>query len=388
MKKFKSILMSLAICALILSCEKSDIIANEGLTQQSTDCILDLMLKASTDTTIVRSMNNEAITSHKAGLEESVYLEDVINNDGTIVRSGASSSILKEYIVNNLTTYSTRSDEDVTMVVNDVEIYWPYCDNWDGYSQPVIVINEYNESQFIEDDKVYAYKYINNGIDCEIEEIIVDEEYAKHNPVWVISKSDVTLEYITYLKTKKYNASQNITRATGSEQIYEVTATKLTSTEQHDSWLDGGSEYVIYWFHPDVNKNDSLRVNISGQIKLSRKEITNATPKDVSFICNFDWATDQRYNRLKIIEFDPGSNMTFPITLKFTTSENKEVTLGTEITINENDEHIMEYEIPRQSMFSSATYVNDSLYRRDFTCLGVTLEVETTNYDNLENNNN
>ena len=377
-KKFYLGLM--AVCALFLSCEKSDLagtVSNVITEDAQKSQVFDLMLAASTNPVIVEEMNGKAIASLNVGLEESIYLDEVMYDSDATMKSDAHSNILKEFITSNLGT--TRSLDDVTMVVDGIEIYWPYCENWDGYSQPVIVINEYDDNQFIEDDKVYAYRAVDGGV----EKLIVDEEYSMSNPVWVISESDVTLEDIVNLKAGNYESTNIVPRAKSSDVVCEVNATRLTSTVQHDTWINGGSEYVIYWFHQDPNQPDSIKMNVSGQIKLSRKEISNATPKDFIFTGNFDWSADQRYNRLKVIEYDPGNNMEIPIKLTASFGD-VDVELETTITINENDELIMDYHIQRQAMFTEGTYIDDMHYQKVFNCVGVTLQTTITCFNKVD----
>ena len=147
--------------------------------------------------------------------------------------------------------------------------------------------------------------------------------------------------------------------------------------------MNGASDYQIYWFHEDCNEPDSIKVNTSGQIKLSRKEIRNGTPREITFTGNFDWSKEQRYNRLKVIEVDPSGNKEIPIKLS-ATIKGVEVALETKITINDNDEMIMDYNIQRQAMFTEDTYVDDKHYQKAFNGNGVTLQTVITCSKKLE----
>lgn len=385
--KINVLLVLLGLCSVLYSCEKSNLAENketfrtEG--EQVSNCIFDLMLEAATNPTIVKCMNDEAIDSYNAGLDESVYIEEILTSDRPSVKSNTSSFILKDYILNNIHTNKTKSSEDITIVINDVEIYWPYAEDWDGYTQPVIVINSNDNNQFIEDDKTYAYKLTKEGADNNIETLIVDEEYAMKYPVWVINKSDVALQDIINLKYGNYDQTNYIPRTKSSDMVCELNATTITSIIQHDAWVNGASDYQIYWFHEDCNEPDSIKVNTSGQIKLSRKEIRNGTPREITFTGNFDWSKEQRYNRLKIIEVDPSGNKEIPIKLS-ATIKGVEVALETKITINDNDEMIMDYNIQRQAMFTEDTYVDDKHYQKAFNGNGVTLQTVITCSKKLE----
>ena len=62
---------------------------------------------------------------------------------------------------------------------SDLQIYWPYSDNWNGLDKPIIVCGS-------EDDKlVYIFKGNNNETDT----ISFTKEFIKQNTVWVISEN-------------------------------------------------------------------------------------------------------------------------------------------------------------------------------------------------------
>lgn len=362
-KKFYLGLM--AVSALFLSCEKSDLagtVSNVITEDAQKSQVFDLMLAASTNPVIVEEMNGKAIASLNVGLDESIYLDEVMYDSDATMKSDAHSNILKEFITSNLGT--TRSLDDVTMVVDGIEIYWPYCENWDGYSQPVIVINEYDDNQFIEDDNVYAYRAVDGGV----EKLIVDEEYSMSNPVWVISESDVTLEDIVSYKTRKLMSA-----AENPDLKAELIVTTITSNTHHDSWLDGGSEYVIYWCHEDMQEPNGIRVNQTAQIKFSRKEINDKKIKEINFIGNFDWSIEQQYNRVVVKEYDPGNDEDEEITLTVIVN-GVSTQLRSTIRTNETDDDIMSYHIPRSAMFSDETMIDDMHYQKPYSGVGVTLQ--------------
>lgn len=385
-KTIKTMIAVIAVSMVFSSCEKSDsgILNDVNLdkTPSAQDSMLDLMLKASVNEDVVKTMNEVAIASSIIGLDESIYLDEVMAEENPTTKSSVTSNnkIIKDFILDNITSNKTKSTEDVTMVINNIEIYWPYSEDWDGVSQPVVVINKNSDEQFIEADKVYAYKLTPNqgGTGYDVETIIVDEEYALKNPVWVINESDVTLEEITNLKNGKFSENSYLPRTKSSDMVCELNATKITSTEQHDVWINGASDYQIYWAHEDYSYADSIRVNTSGKIKITRKQIRNATPVNITFTGNYDWSVDQRYNRLTVIEIDAGGgNKEIPITLSAEIKGVK-VSLSTTIPIKGNNDMIMNYHIQRQAMFTENTYVNDKLYKKSFNGNGVTVETSLT----------
>jgi hypothetical protein len=142
-----------------------------------------------------------------------------------------------------------------------------------------------------------AYKLISlNDESCRIDSLLVNEEYAMENPVWVIKNQSIeTIDLINLKKnhdfTRYYPRDENLIesnsahlRSTTSYKIAETAITSIKSEKQHDDWLNGGSEYVIYWFFP--TKYFGLAKHWTSQIHFSRKEIKNKTIKNISFIGN------------------------------------------------------------------------------------------------------
>lgn len=384
MKKCKQLTLLLAAVILLFSCNKDEemsLKSNFLPEVSNTNIFVELMLKASINNNIVESIHSEAVYSASKGLDESVYLEEILNTEDAQTKSECTKSILKNYFVENYSQVLTKASDEESFSINDVEIYWPYCENWDGVSQPVIVINTYDDSQFIEDDKVYAYKIIENDNEYSLDTLIVDEAYAMKNPVWVINKSDVSLEEIINLTNGNSSNTSILPSSPLSKSLGYVSETEIVSiqaTQHHDPWLEGASEFMIYWFHPDFTCTDSIRVNKSGQFKIKRADINNKNTINIAFTANFDWTSNQSYNRLKVIELDNGNeSITIPIELAIPIGE-VPLTLKTSITVTNNDDMIMEYNIPRQSMFTAETQIDENHYQRSFWGAGVTLESTLT----------
>lgn len=373
----------------IYSCSKSELYIVEqynneigSISIKRENPILNLMLKASNEKDIVEAMHKEALSSLGIGLEESVYFNDILSDDAS-TRVVSEKSILKNFINSNISlkgeALRTTTFNDV-FEINDVEIYWPYSEDWDGVSQPVIVFNNNNDNQYIEDDKTYAYKFIKDGDTYIVDTLVVDENYAENNPVWVINKNHVSLEDIVNLKLGNYSSTNYIPRqknnsSTRDGELGSYVSTlmikTIQSTKQHDSWLDGGSEYIIYWGFP-VDAVFNLGEHHTGQIHFSRKEIKRKAIKTINFTGNYDWDKAQTHNKIKVMEFDPGKNIkiTFSLKGKYKGVEGE---FKTEITINNNDDFIMEYLIPRKAYMKKENQVSQYLFKNEFTGRGVTL---------------
>lgn len=372
MKRIKQLTL-LAVIAMFFSCSK-----NVEETQKSillpevsnTNTFVDLILKASINNSIVESMHSEAVNSASKGLDESVYLEEILNTEDAQTKSEGSKSILKNYFVENYSQALTKTSEEETFSINDVEIYWPYCENWDGITQPVIVINTYDDSQFIEDDKVYAYKVVEKDNEYSLDTLIVDEIYSMENPVWVINKSDVSLEEIISIQNASHN---NNTLDTKSPYLCETKVVTFKATEHHDVWVNGGSEFEIHWLFPSLN--NEVLTNKSGLIKFTRGEINDGKTKTVNFLANLDWMVSQYCNRMIVLEVDESAAKEVSLSLPIKLADGTTISPSVTLKINKLDDSIMDYNIYRHAMFTVETQVDATHYQRYFSGGGTTLLV-------------
>lgn len=68
---------------------------------------------------------------------------------------------------------------------SDVQIYWPYSENWDGVSEPVFTFDPGDDS-----DVNIGYKVVRQADgSSRVEEVEVDEAFAEKNPVWVVNRN-------------------------------------------------------------------------------------------------------------------------------------------------------------------------------------------------------
>ena len=65
---------------------------------------------------------------------------------------------------------------------SDIQIYWPYSEEWDGKTFPVITFDPNDGSE-----TNVGWKMNAEGL---LVEVLVDEELARERPVWVINRND------------------------------------------------------------------------------------------------------------------------------------------------------------------------------------------------------
>ena len=141
----------------------------------------------------------------------------------------------------------TRSAEvypsPLSSMVNDglasssLQILWPYSENWDGESFPVIT---FCPKITLESNVGYLREQLPDG-SWIVKEMVVDEDYAKNHPVWVIGWNEDAGAVTP--QVAKALCPESATRSASDFKTLRLKEFK--AHVQYDSWLAGGSEFYI-----------------------------------------------------------------------------------------------------------------------------------------------
>lgn len=142
-----------------------------------------------------------------------------------------------------------------------LQIYWPYSENWDGKTLPIIT---YDPGENIKSNK--GWRLYKDGLgEYRREEVEVDEEMAKKGHVWVVnSNEDSHLLPLAYIRktdpdwgTGNHGKIEAATQTTSNShaqmtsnsneegKIKTLLLKKFTAKRNYDSWFNGGSEFFI-----------------------------------------------------------------------------------------------------------------------------------------------
>ena len=168
---------------------------------------------------------------------------------------------------------------------SDVQIYWPYSENWDGESAPVFTFDPGDNS-----DVNIGYRIVEREDGSRaVETLEIDETFAEKNPVWVVNRNSdcgfTSLEIMrrehpewdngggtliiggkrqasmssasTGISALPYasgsfagqsagdnEASVSFTK-TGGSALKTLVLKEFTMKRNYDSWFAGGSEFFI-----------------------------------------------------------------------------------------------------------------------------------------------
>ena len=119
-----------------------------------------------------------------------------------------------------------------------LQIYWPYSEDWDGISMPVIT---FCPEIALETNVGYLRKEL-PGNKWIVKEIAVDEAYAKEHPVWVVGWNE-DAGAMTPQILEKTLGEKPATRSTSDFKTLRIKEFK--AHVQYDPWLSGASEFFI-----------------------------------------------------------------------------------------------------------------------------------------------
>lgn len=148
--------------------------------------------------------------------------------------------MLREYLYSASETKSISFSPDEfleELEESDLQIYWPYSEDWDGEKLPIITYDPGYGSSYN-----YGYKLIvdENG-NKRVETIYVDEQIAMNEPVWVINSN--TDAENTPLPL--YIPSAEVGNAEVKAMNRVLRMKSFTMLRHYDSWFQGASEFFV-----------------------------------------------------------------------------------------------------------------------------------------------
>lgn len=158
--------------------------------------VAQLLASIEIDQAIMNEVKIGIDRSVNYGLDEEYRFADMLSpSNSKLCRMGNTSSLIQKMsdkISHSLLKSSiSSSDFFEYLSQNDIQIYWPYSEDWDGETLPVITFNPENGNE----DWNYGYKQVKEADGTiSIDTVIVDEVYVTENPVWIINRNETRYE--------------------------------------------------------------------------------------------------------------------------------------------------------------------------------------------------
>ncbi len=226
--------------------------------------------------------------SSENGYDEEYMLADLVGSPGAGVGDGVFRSkaaprydrplrdLLSDYFEANPSAVPTKAGDPEAclrmLMESDMQIYWPYSEDWDGEAFPIITFDPGDGSEYN-----YGYQAV-RGEDgsVEIQSVYVDEQVAMSRPVWVINNNDdshlVPVQsafldsaaalgadasspeaqaspemqaLIPVVRTATADAAASVQGSEGDVPGDRLYIRSLKMLRNYDSWFGGASEFVI-----------------------------------------------------------------------------------------------------------------------------------------------
>ncbi|MCR4860397.1 MAG: hypothetical protein K5910_07020 [Bacteroidales bacterium] len=271
---------------------------------------------------------HDAVSSSSGnGYDEEYLLSDLfaspgagVGDGGKATKAGGYKTPLRDLFADYLAKkYGTKAGAaDVERYINalsssDMQIYWPYSEDWDGRSFPIVT---FDPGYGAESNYGYEIRIDEDGAHV-VDSVLVTEQVAQERPVWVINRNDdaafTPLELFEPSETEQTKASSKDKGKTdGTEYILSISSFKML--RHYDSWFGGASEFFIKTGAVDgfkATKEEDLR-NYSPTVTdfvivVKRRQLGKKVPFNVLLLTNF---TDQMEKIAFLVVEDDGGNTT------------------------------------------------------------------------------
>ena len=242
-------------------------IINEQVVSVRLDEVAEILSMLPIQTAHMEEVHDAVTSSSVNGYDEEYTMKHLFETPGAgvgdnEVRSGKSYDIpmwkLIEHQVRSMSaTKALSMDPDrflETLTASDVQIYWPFSDQWDGETFPVITFDPEDGASV---NTGYRLKVENDG-SRHVEEVVVDEAMAKDVPVWVVNRNDdagfTSLEMLRREDPNWgegggaiiINPDRSAPASYGTKSGLRTLVLKdFIMNRNYDSWFAGASEFFV-----------------------------------------------------------------------------------------------------------------------------------------------
>lgn len=311
----------------------------------------------------LREVFDAVSSSSENGYDEEYTMRDLFRTPGAGVGDsmlkGGSKSVagysrpLKDIIGEHLresTSLLSKSSPSVSaeeyiaaLESSDIQIYWPFSENWDGESFPVITFDPADGS-----DTNIGYVLAEDAAGgMSLKEVVVDEAMAMERPVWVVNRNEdagyASLEMLrrqdpewgsgggsVIIRPKQLVRPVSYGRDSacpvsleymGAAQsgLRTLVLKDLTMLRHYDSWFAGASEFFV-----KIGAVEDFTASTEAELRLYSPSVTDfmivvkrrylGEPRPFNAVLVSDWTDQLEQCALMIIEDDGGTRTSWKCT--------------------------------------------------------------------------
>ena len=262
----KIVFASVLIPALMMGCQDLPDESVEDSSFVGLDEVAEILAMIPIDRNQMEEVHQAVSSSSGNGYDEEYTMRDIFASPGSGVGDSQTKAqadypeplrdLIEDYVYSS---YSTKSSGQMTpdefmaaLMESDIQIYWPFSENWDGETMPVVTFDPEDGS----DANIgYRLKMDDDGF-RQVEEVIVDEEMAGQTPVWVVNRNSdadyATIEMLRREDPEWGTGGGNIivrpreSVRTKSGYVCKVLVLRdFQMNRNFDSWFAGASEFFV-----------------------------------------------------------------------------------------------------------------------------------------------
>ena len=280
----------------------------------------------------MQEVHSAALSSARNGYDEEYMMKQIfaspgsgVGDEGAPVVKSQAGNYLRDLIEQHLRRTPTKSDASglymdpdsyiEALTSSDVQIYWPFSEQWDGQTLPIITFDPEDGS-----DANVGYRLfcVDDG-SRHVEEVVVDEQMASEVPVWVVNRnSDAEYTSLEMLRREDPAWGEGggtiiVKPGTRTTTTLETLLLKdITLNRNADSWFCGASEIII-----SAGSIDDFTASTEAELRLYNPMITNfmivikrsqiGKPQPFNAILVSDWNPQMTQCAFMITEDDGGT---------------------------------------------------------------------------------
>lgn len=248
-----------ALPALVCGCEYVDHSGEEvpETVKISVDSVARLLSALPIGTEQVGEVHDAVSSSSANGYDEEYTMKDLFTAPGAGVGDGATRTgslyrtplrdLIRDHLASSLPVTKAEGEvEEYVRLLEDsgLQIYWPYSEEWDGKTLPVITFDPSNGAEVN-----VGYRLREDG-SPGIEEVVVDEEMAMDTPVWVVNRNDDS-DYTPVEMLRRQDpewdggGSVIVKPSSYTGDVRTLVLKDITMRRNFDPWFAGASEFFV-----------------------------------------------------------------------------------------------------------------------------------------------
>jgi hypothetical protein len=281
----------------------------------------------------MNEVHQAVVSSSGNGYDEEYTMRNLFASPGTGVGDSQTKAqadypeplrdLIEDYVYSS---YSTKSSGQMTpdefmtaLMESDIQIYWPFSENWDGETMPVVTFDPEDGADV---NIGYRLKMNDDGF-RQVEQVVVDEEMASHAPVWVVNRNSdadyATIEMLRREDPEWGSGGGNIivrprdSIRTKAENTCKVLVLRdFQMNRNFDSWFAGASEFFV-----KIGYLEDFTAMTEAEMRLYNPMITDfmivvkrsqvGVPQNFNAMLMSDWSEEIDWCAFQITEDDGGT---------------------------------------------------------------------------------